>query len=283
MVQQILLSAQELHKAQSNPGCVVVDCRFALDDPDKGFKDFQESHIPGAAYAHLDHDLSSPITVDSGRHPLPDADRFAFFLARSGWTPGKLLVAYDGAGGAIAARLWWLMKYFGHDGAALLDGGIRAWRTAGYDLESGNQTVTEQTVAPYRVRDDLVISVTEVEETLDNNRIVLADARAPERFSGEIEPIDTVAGRIPGSVNYPYNWNLTRNTTFKSVDEIRDALLKLAGSHQPDKLVHMCGSGVTACHNIFAGELAGLPDSRLYVGSWSEWIRDPSRPIERLD
>lgn len=283
MVQQILLSAQELRDAQDNPGCVIVDCRFFLDDPDAGLEDYVESHIPGAVYADLDNDLSSPITIGSGRHPLPDADQFAMFLARSGWTPGKLLVAYDDAGGAVAARLWWLMKYFGHDGAALLDGGIRAWRAAGFDLDSGGQFATAQAVASYQVREDLVISVTEVGEALNRNRIVLADARAPERFSGEIEPIDSVAGCIPGSVNYPYNWNLSRDATFKAVEEIRDGMLDLAGSHQPENLVHMCGSGVTACHNIFAAELAGLPVSRLYVGSWSEWIRDPSRPTERSD
>lgn len=283
MVQQILFSAQELRDAQDNPGCVIVDCRFVLGNPDAGFEDYLESHIPGAVYADLDNDLSSPITIDSGRHPLPDADQFALFLARSGWTPGKLLVAYDDVGGAVAARLWWLMKYFGHDGAALLDGGIRAWWAAGFDLESGGQSATEQAVAAYQVREYLAISVTEVEEALNHERIVLVDARAPERFSGEIEPIDTVAGRIPGSVNYPYNWNLSRDTTFKAVQEVRDGLLELAESHQPENLVHMCGSGVTACHNIFAAELAGLPDSRLYVGSWSEWIRDTSRPIERSD
>ena len=283
MAQQILLSAQALRDAQDNPGCVVVDCRFVLDDPDAGLRDYLESHIPGAVYAHLDNDLSSPITIGSGRHPLPDADQFAMFLARSGWTPGKLLVAYDDAGGAVAARLWWLMKYFGHDCAALLDGGLRAWWAAGFDLESGGQSAAEQAVASYRVREDLAISVTEVEEALKRDCIVLADARAPERFSGEIEPIDTVAGRIPGADNYPYNWNLSPDATFKAVEEIRDGLLELAGGHQPENLVHMCGSGVTACHNIFAAELAGLPGSRLYVGSWSEWIRDPLRPIERAD
>lgn len=283
MTQKILFSAQELLEAQSNPGCVIVDCRFVLGDTEAGYEDYLESHIPGAIYAHLDNDLSSPVTSTSGRHSLPDADKFALFLARSGWSPGKLLIAYDDAGGAIAGRLWWLMKYFGHDDAALLDGGIPAWWAAGFGLESGDSEPADLPLAPYRIRAELTVSTTEIEESLGKNRFELVDARAPERFSGEIEPIDAVAGRIPGSVNYPYNMNLARNGSFKAQEDVREGLLELAGSHRVEELVHLCGSGVTACHNIFAGEFAGLKGSKLYVGSWSEWIRDPSRPIERSD
>lgn len=280
MTQQILLSVQELSTAQKNNTCVIVDCRFVLEDPDAGYEDYLESHIPGAVYAHLDNDLSGPLTGTSGRHPLPDADKFASFLARSGWCPGKLLVAYDDAGGAIAARLWWLMSYFGHGNAALLDGGIPAWWAAGYELESGQPSTSSQPVASYKLCDDLVMTTPEIVESLGRNSIVLADARAPERFTGEIEPIDSVAGHIPGSVSYPYNINLAPNGVFKPVEEVRQGLLTLAGEHEAKDLVHMCGSGVTACHNIFAGELVGLPSSKLYVGSWSEWIQDPARPIE---
>ena len=280
MMQPILLSAQELRDARERSACVIVDCRFALEDTDAGFEDYLDSHIPGAVYAHLDNDLSSPVTNTGGRHPLPDVDNFAEFLAASGWVPGHLLVAYDDAGGAIAARLWWLMKYFGHDGAALLDGGIPAWWAAGFELESGHSSATRLPVTPCRIRDGLSVSTSEIAEALGSNEILLADARAPERFTGEIETIDSVAGHIPGSVNYPYNHNLNRSGKFKAVEEVRDGLLKLAGSHQLQDLVHMCGSGVTACHNIFAAELAGLSSPRLYVGSWSEWIRDPSRPIK---
>ena len=260
--------------------CVIVDCRFVLEDPDAGFEDYLDSHIPGAVYAHLDNDLSGPLTSTGGRHPLPDATRFASFLGDIGWSVGKLLVAYDDAGGAIAARLWWLMKYFGHDCAALLDGGIPAWWAAGYELESGPSTVTSLPPADFRICGELEISTQEIIEALGKDEIVLADARSRERFTGQNEPIDTVAGHIPGSVNYPYNINLAPNGAFKTVKEIRREQLKLAESHKPQELVHMCGSGVTACNNIFAAELAGLPGSRLYVGSWSEWIQDSSRPIE---
>ena len=280
MPQQILLSVQELRTALDNTECLVVDCRFILEDTDAGFEDYLDSHIPGAVYAHLDNDLSGPPTSTDGRHPLPDAKKFASFLGGIGWSTGKLLIAYDDAGGAIAARLWWLMRYFGHDCAALLDGGIPAWWAAGYELESGRSSVTRLPPANFRICEDLEISTLEIIEALGRNEIVLADARARERFTGQNEPIDRVAGHIPGSVNYPYNINLAPNGRFKTVEEVRGELLKLAGSHQPKDVVHMCGSGVTACHNIFAAELVGLPGSRLYVGSWSEWIQDPSRPIE---
>lgn len=279
MAQKILYTAQELLDTQINPGCVIVDCRFVLDNPDAGYEAYLDSHIPGAVYAHLDNDLAGPVTRISGRHPLPDADQFASFLARSGWAPGKLLLAYDDAGGAIAARLWWLMKYFGHDCSALLDGGISSWRAAGFDLESGESSDKGFPVAAYKVHNEFTISVTEIEEALSSDSMVLVDARSPERFSGEFEPIDSVAGRIPGSVNHPYNKNFSSNDTFRSQAILRDGLLKLLGSHPAEHLVHLCGSGVTACHNIFAAELAGLTGSRLYVGSWSEWIRDPSRPV----
>jgi len=280
MLQNKLFSVQELRKAQENTQCVIVDCRFVLGDPEAGYEDYLESHIHGAVYAHLDDDLASPVTHNSGRHPLPLAEKFASFLSRSGWQPGYVLVVYDDVGGAIATRLWWLMRYFGHDCAALLDGGISAWREAGYKLDSGPASITSVPTANFRVCDDLVMSTSEIIEGLDSNAIALVDARAAERFTGDIEPIDAVAGHIPGAVNYPFNRNLVSNGMFKSVEKIRSGMLELTRSHQAQDLVHMCGSGVTACHNIFAAELAGLPVSRLYVGSWSEWIQDPSRPVE---
>lgn len=280
MLKNILFSVQELRKTQQNNQCIIVDCRFVLDDPEAGYKDYLESHIHGAVYAHLNDDLSSPVTLNSGRHPLPDAEKFASFLGRSGWRPGIVLVVYDDVGGAIAARLWWLMRYFGHDCAALLNGGIQAWKAAGFQLDSGPASITSVPIANFSLCDDLVMSTPEIIEGLNSNAIVLADARAAERFSGDIEPIDAVAGHIPGAVNYPFHRSLVSNGMFKSVEKVHSAMLKLTGRHQAQDLVHMCGSGVTACHNIFAAELAGLPGSRLYVGSWSEWIRDPSRPIE---
>lgn len=282
MGRQILFSAADLRSAHENFEYIIFDCRFDLKNPDAGLNSYLEAHIPGAVYAHLDDDLSSPVTASSGRHPLPDADKFATFLARSGWCPGKLLVAYDDAGGSIAVRLWWLMKYFGHDCAALLDGGIGAWCDAGFELESGHADTTGVPAVSLSANENLVLSTADIIEGLSSEKIVLADARAAKRFAGEVEPIDTVAGHIPGSINYPFSENLTPRQTFKSADELRPGIRKLIGGHKTQDLVHLCGSGVTACLNIFAAELAGLGGSKLYVGSWSEWIRDPSRPVGTL-
>ncbi len=280
MTQNILISTQDLLAALKKRACVVFDCRFALGDPAAGYRKYLEAHIPGAVYAHLDNDLSSPVTGSSGRHPLPGADRFAAFLARSGWQPGDRLIAYDDMGGAIAARLWWVMKYFGHDGAALLDGGFPAWQSAGYALESGPLSVSGKTPVSLSARSDLVVSTTQILERLAGPDTVLVDVRAGERFRGEIEPLDSVAGHIPGSVNYPFQQNLSGSGHFKPVQDIRQELSALQGDHPPEDVVYMCGSGVTACHTLFAAELAGLHGATLYAGSWSEWIRDPSRPVE---
>lgn len=280
MRDKILVSAQELRAAQASKSCLVFDCRFVLSDPGSGYKDYLDAHIPGALYAHLDEDLSSPITGSSGRHPLPDAEEFAAFLARSGWQPGTRLVAYDLADGSIAARLWWLMKYFGYDDVALLDGGFRAWQSAGYELERGRVVTAESTPVSLEARADMVVSTKEILDTLGDGGRVLVDVRACERFRGEVEPIDPVAGHIPGSVNFPFQLNLYANGSFKPVAEVRERLTTLAGRHRSEDLVFMCGSGVTACHTLFAAELAGLEGSKLYAGSWSEWIRSPSRPVE---
>ena len=280
MGRKILYSAQELREAQQGPGCVTVDCRHELARPEAGREKYLASHIPGAVYAHLDEDLSSAITAASGRHPLPDPDAFATFLARSGWSPGKLMVAYDDAGGSIASRLWWLMKYFGHDCAALLDGGIQAWQRAGFAFASGVQKVAMEKPVKLFVNEDLAVSTQALERAVQQRAVVLADARASERYTGEVEPIDTKAGHIPGAVNFPYSRVLTPDDAFRGVEEIRHGLGALLGERHATDLVHMCGSGVTACLNLFAAELAGLPDGRLYPGSWSEWIRDPQRGVE---
>lgn len=282
MARQLLLSAHDLHSAQKKSAYLVFDCRFVLSDPGSGYQSYLEAHIPGAVYAHLDHDLSGPVTGDSGRHPLPDAEMFAAFLARSGWQPGISVFAYDDAGGSIAARLWWLMKYFGHDCAALLDGGLPAWQSAGYELESGPVKTGSQVPVTLSACSELVVSTAEVLQNLEKQHCLVADVRAAERFRGDVEPIDAVAGHIPGSVNYPFQLNLVSTTRFKPAKEVRKGLLALYGSHQAEDLVYMCGSGVTACHTIFAAELAGLKGSKLYAGSWSEWIHDPARPVEPI-
>lgn len=279
MTQKILFSVHELQAAATDEDWLVVDCRFVLDKPDAGYQAYLDAHIPGAVYAHLDDELASPVTRASGRHPLPDAAEFSEFLSRLGWLPGRTLLAYDDLGGAIAARLWWLMKYFGHDSAAMLDGGITAWTKAGYELESGPVQIAPAPLVSFDERSELVLSTPKIMEAMTTGAILLVDARAPERFDGEVEPIDRVAGHIPGSFNYPFNLNLNSSGLFKSAREIRKGFSKLIENQTSKELVHMCGSGVTACHNIFAAELAGIMHCKLYVGSWSEWIQDPSRPV----
>ncbi len=279
MPQRILHSARELFALTATSKCVVVDCRFSLDDTGAGRRQYLQAHIPGAVYAHLDDDLSSPVTPQSGRHPLPSAENFAAFLGRCGWQPGMKMVVYDDAGGAIAARLWWLMKYFGQDVASMLDGGISAWQLAGYELESGEVNASATQPVTLTADSEIVITAEEIAKRLEGNGIVLVDARAHERFTGQVEPLDSVAGHIPGSENYPYSLNLDQKGMFLTPDRIRAGMLPLANERGASGLVHMCGSGVTACHNIFAAEMVGLSGSRLYAGSWSEWIRDKDRAV----
>ncbi len=279
MSRKLLWSVQQLDDAIGDDTLIVVDCRFALDQPDAGYRAWLESHIPGARYAHLDNDLSGPLTSSSGRHPLPSASAFSAFLARLGWEPGKTLVVYDNMSGAMAGRLWWLMRYFGHDCAAMLDGGFPAWQDAGYRLESGKLIVKGARPVKLHEHPELLMTASQVSEGLKQGSIVLVDARAPERFAGEVEPLDRIAGHIPGAVNYPFQLNLDSRGLFKTARELRDGLSVLTAESGFPNLVHMCGSGVTACHNLFAAELAGIGGGKLYAGSWSEWIQDPSRPV----
>lgn len=282
MTEKMLISAQQLHELQLAGNCTVVDCRFNLLDPDAGYQSYLKSRIPNAVYANLDKDLSSPVTPASGRHPLPEADSFAQFLSRCGWQPGMRLVAYDDMGGAFAARLWWLMKYFGQSGAALLDGGLSAWVSAGFATDSGEAGLPVPVTSPavLQAHPEMLMTASEVTSRLINQQILLVDARAGERFRGDVEPIDIVAGHVPGAINLPFSDNLASTGQFRPPQEIRQRWRELQGDSSSEQLVHMCGSGVTACFNQFAAELAGIQGSKLYAGSWSEWIRDPKRGVE---
>ena len=279
MAANILVSAAELDGLLSDGRGVAVDCRFEFSDTNKGRADWLAGHVPGAAYAHLDDDLSSPITEDSGRHPLPDPARFATYLAAIGWSPGKLLVAYDEGSNAVASRLWWLMRYFGQP-AALLDGGLATWVASGRPLEAGEPARVSASVVDLVPNEAMDIGTPAILSRLGKDALLVLDARAGQRFRGEVEPLDTRAGHIPGSLNRPFGANLKLGGQFKSPAELREEYLSLLDGRDPATVVHSCGSGVTACHNLFAMELAGLSGTRLYPGSWSEWIRDPDRPIE---
>jgi thiosulfate/3-mercaptopyruvate sulfurtransferase len=254
-------------------GALAVDCRFDLRDPAQGQRVYAAAHVPGAVYAHLDRDLSGPPVTDRGRHPLPAPDRLCEVFGALGITPGRQVVAYDDAGGMFAARLWWMLRYLGHEPVAVLDGGWQAWVEAGLPVEPGvNQ--------PQAVRFDgaprgaRLVTL----DALDPGRDALVDARDPARFRGEVEPLDTRAGHIPGALNHPFARNLDASGRFLPPAALRDAFKDSLGTLPDGTTVHYCGSGVSACHNVLAQLRAGLPEPRLYVGSWSEWCRDPRRP-----
>lgn len=270
-----LVSTDEL---ATHPEWRVFDCRHELADPALGERQYQEAHIPGASFAHLDRDLSGALTGKNGRHPLPEAKTFIAWLGRQGLKPADMVVCYDGGPGAMASRLWWMLRWAGHEQVAVLDGGLAKWRREGRPITA---EVPAFAAAPYpgKARASMHASLTLVEKKL--KRAALLDARAPERYRGEQEPIDPVAGRIPGAKNRFNSDNLSAEGTFKSAELLRAEFEKILSGRNPGEVIHYCGSGVAACHNALAMELAGMPGSRVYVGSWSEWSTDPARPISR--
>ncbi len=271
-----LISASELAAAHAtDDNWLIVDCRFDLANPDSGELAYREGHIPGAVYAHLDRDLSSPITPETGRHPLPNPERFAQRLGEWGVSPTTQVVAYDADTGAIAARLWWLLRWMGHDSVAVLDGGLRAWREAGLSLSTDTPMREPSRFIAHPNR-AAWLSADEVAERVRAGWRLL-DARAPERFAGKVEPIDPVAGHVPGAHNHPFSTNLGPGGRFLSADELRKRYEAVQAGVPDDRTIAMCGSGVTACHLLLAMEAAGKKGARLYAGSWSEWIRDQRR------
>lgn len=271
-----LIETEQLAELLGTPGLVVLDCRFNLKHPEAGREAWRESHIPGARYVHLDDDMASHGDENSGRHPLPAIDAFAARLGALGIQADSQVVVYDDAGGAIAGRMWWLLRWAGHPTAALLNGGWPKWTREGRPVSDDTPPESEARYAA-SARDDLWLTTEAVVEALNQDQVQLIDARAPERFSGQQEPLDAVGGHIPGSRNIPFQENLDENGCFKSPEALRQRFAALADDARP--VCHSCGSGVTACHNLLAMAYAGLEPGRLYVGSWSEWIRDPERPI----
>ncbi|MGB5740535.1 MAG: sulfurtransferase [Woeseia sp.] len=273
-----LISVAELEQHVDDANLRIVDCRFDLLHPAKGYEDYLKSHIQGAVYAHLDDDLAAPITASSGRHPLPAAEQFVATLERLGISNDSQVVVYDAAAGGIAARLWWMLRWLGHDAVAVLDGGYAAWTAAGKPLET---TVPEREQGSFtpRERSGWVITTEELASQLAEGRPpTLVDAREAPRYRGEQEPIDTAAGHIPGAVNQPFAQNLAADGRWRSSADLAQSWRALFGGEPPAGWAVMCGSGVTACHLALAAERAGLSPPRLYAGSWSEWIRDPQRP-----
>ena len=276
----LLTSSDELASRLGEGQLRIVDCRFDLMAPDAGRRAYLEGHIPGAVYADLDRDLSGPITPDSGRHPLPDLQHAQAVFSRLGIDAEIDVVCYDAAGGSIASRAWWLLRWMGHSGVTVLDGGLQAWLTRGLPLESGERAVARR---DFRGVEDpgRVLTSEEVVTALDAaDRCLLVDARDVARFRGEQEPIDTRAGHIPGTLNLPFGACLGDDGTWLDADSLRRLLQPLLGNDASIPWSVMCGSGVTACHLAISGLLAGYREPRIYVGSWSEWIRDPSRAVE---
>jgi len=278
MILTALVGTDILAQHLADPDWIVFDCRHDLADPARGRADYAKSHIPGARFLHLDEDLSAPKTGKNGRHPLPDPDVLIEKLGRAGIDSRKQVIAYDAQGGAMAARLWWLLRWLGHLPVAVLDGGWKQWMAEGRP-----QSAEIPKAQPARFAGkprDIWVNAGYVRAHLDDARTVLVDARAPDRFRGQNETLDPVGGRIPGARNRFYRDNLDASGRFKAPETLRQEFSAVLGGSGPESVVHYCGSGVSACYNLLAMEFAGLRGARLYPGSWSEWCADPSRPME---
>jgi thiosulfate/3-mercaptopyruvate sulfurtransferase len=274
-----LISTQELYSRLEDPDMRIVDCRFDLADPGAGRRAYRDSHIPGAVFADLDKDLSAPVSPESGRHPLPDVDTFAATLGRLGISNETDVIVYDDGSGALAARTWWLLGWLGHERVWLLDGGFDQWASSGRPLAPGDQQVAALTFVP-RPCQEKVLTTAELVSNLDAIAgMRLVDARDTARFRGEVEPIDPVAGHVPGALNLPFAVSLKDDGTWKARTDLELLWRSVLGEDKKARWAVMCGSGVTACHLAISAMEAGFTEPRLYVGSWSEWIRDPARPV----
>ena len=271
-----LIDCKSLSSHLGKPDWVIVDCRFDLMQPQAGRADYLAGHIPGAVYADLNQDLSGPVTQTSGRHPLPEPEAFAQQLGRWGFRNTSQVVVYDAGNGAYAVRMWWMLRWLGHQGVALLDGGMALWQASGLPLtQEVPRPQPAQFVAQLHPENNLTTA--QLNRGIQAGMLRVIDARTAVRYAGEQEPIDPVAGHIPGALNFPYEANLDATGRFLDAGSLRSRFAPFVD--QPGSVVHMCGSGVTACHNLLAMEIAGISGSRLYAGSWSEWVRDPGNPV----
>ena len=279
MILTALVSTEILAQRLEDPDWVVFDCRHDLSDPARGRGEYAISHIPGALFLHLDEDLSAPKTGTNGRHPLPDPQVLMDKLGRAGVDSRKQVVAYDAQGAMVAARLWWLLRALGHLPVAVLDGGWNQWIAEGR-AQTAEVPQPQATRFSGKVVNSGWVPADFVRARLDDPRMLLVDARAPDRFRGQNETLDPLGGRIPGARNRYFRDNLDASGRFKSPEELEREFRAVIGADDPQEVVNYCGSGVSACHNLLAMEVAGLRGARLYPGSWSEWCADPSRPVE---
>ena len=275
-----LTQAEELAARLGDPTLRVIDCRFDLARPGYGREAWAAGHVPGAPHADLNLDLSAPQTATSGRHPLPSPSDFAATLRRLGVGCASRVVAYDDGNGMYASRLWWMLRWVGHDDVSVLDGGWTRWTALGLPVDTAVPSPAPGDFVE-RPRPSMAVDAAAVLAAIGSADVVMLDARAPERYRGEVEPIDAVAGHVPGARNRPFAASLGPDGRFLPPDALRPTLLDALGGTPPSRAIAMCGSGVTACHLLLAMEHAGLVGGRLYPGSWSEWSRDPSRPVAR--
>jgi thiosulfate/3-mercaptopyruvate sulfurtransferase len=274
-----LVSPAELGQSLGDPNLVIFDCRHDLAKPDVGQRAYAATHIAGAQFMHCDRDLAGSKSGTNGRHPLPEPQAFATLLAERGVDNECQVVAYDDSDGIFAARLWWMLCWLGHENAAVLDGGFAAWVEAGLPRASGVERRPPAYFGYWLRRE--AVDASFVLARLNDPEVLLLDARAPDRFRGENENLDPVAGRIPGSINRYFGENVDDEGRFKLAEVLRREYEAVLGRHHPGQIIHTCGSGVTACHNLLAMDIAGLTGSKLYAGSWSEWCADATRPIAR--
>jgi thiosulfate/3-mercaptopyruvate sulfurtransferase len=278
MSPDVIISCKELSENLSRKDWVIVDCRFDLMTPDWGQEEFQALHIPGAVYADLDRDLSGLKTPSTGRHPLPEPADFCSAMSSLGIDEHTRVIAYDATSGSFAARLWFMLRLHGHTNVSILDGGFIQWHKQGYAIESGdNQNAPLSFTGSPNM--EMIVTTSQMEKIHTDPEWLVIDARTPERYRGEQEPIDPVAGHIPGAVCRFHGENVGVDGLFHSPETLKSAFTELTKGHDPRKVAIYCGSGVTSCHHLVAMAYAGLPQPKLYVGSWSEWIRDPHHPI----
>ena len=278
----LISCAQLAERLAAQPdSCVVFDCRHDLAKPEAGAAAYAEAHVPGARFMHLDRDMAGPLTGRNGRHPLPDPETFAAKLRAAGVNADSQVIAYDDSGGMYAARLWWMLRWLGHDAVAVLDGGWKQWLSEGRATDSEIPVAKAGSFTPRQGTPG--VDVHDVLSHLGKAGMQIVDARAEDRYRGENETMDPVAGHIPGALNRAFRHNLDAGGRFKQSTQLKQEFQAVLGGIAPAQVVHQCGSGVTACHNLLAMEIAGLAGSRLYPGSWSEWCSDASRPIARGD
>jgi thiosulfate/3-mercaptopyruvate sulfurtransferase len=275
MIRKTFIDSHELNQHLDDPDWVIVDCRFDLDDLTLGQKQYEDSHIPGAQYAHLETDLSAEIDGRNGRHPLPKVEAMVEVFSRLGIDSSCQVVAYDDKGGGFAARLWWMLRYLGHSQVAVLNGGFPAWVDSGFHTHRGSEKRGPRQFVPQPSSVRLISKG----QILAKQAGFLIDSRSPERYMGQVEPRDPIAGRIPGARNRFWQDNLDPNSQIRSVEDIRKEFQDILQGMEPEKVTLYCGSGVTGCLNLLAMEYAGLEGAALYTGSWSEWVSDPSAPV----